>query len=247
MDPGAPELVISPHWDDAVLDCWGLMASERQLNVVNLFAGIPTDGRPGIWEAIMGVQDPAQRARERMREDELALARAGRKPLNMTLLDDQYRRQMRSPPPGLEDLDRAVTGGVQSASRVYVPAGIGAHPDHLLARRYGRMLLAGGMPVTLYAELPYCIFHGWPSWVDGGAATPTRNVDAYWQSFLRDVPELPSLRSADIDRLEASSATAKWGAIDCYQTSLNYGARRLLSDPEFHGIEVRWELRTPPS
>jgi hypothetical protein len=180
-----------------------------------------------------------------MAEDALALARAGREPVNVPLLDDQYRRQMRNPPPGLEDLDRAVTEEVQSASRVYVPAGIGAHPDHLLARRYGRTLLAGGMPVSLYAELPYCIFHGWPSWVDGSAPSPRRNVDVYWESFLKDVPELPALRSAEVERLDAATATAKLQAIGCYETSLNYGARRLLSDPEFHGVEVSWELVAP--
>jgi hypothetical protein len=246
VDSAAPELLISPHWDDAVLDCWGLLASERKLNVVNLFAGIPSDGRAGIWEAIMGVEDPAQRARERIGEDTLALARAGRTPVNLPLLDDQYRRQARSPTPPLQALDRVVTARVKGASRVYVPAGIGAHPDHLLARRYGRMLLASGMPVTLYAELPYCIFHGWPSWVDGRAPEPTRNVDVYWQSFLKDVPELPALRSAEVQRLDAGSARAKCEAIGCYQTSLNYGARRLLSDPEFHGIEVRWGLVSSP-
>jgi LmbE family N-acetylglucosaminyl deacetylase len=239
-------LVISPHWDDAVLGCWGLLASERQLNVVNLFAGIPRGGRAGIWEAVMGVDDPAQRASGRMDEDALALARADRKPVNLPLLDDQYRRQMRSPSPGLEDLDRAVTDEVQSASRVYVPAGIGSHPDHLLARRYGRMLLSGGMPVTLYAELPYCIFHGWPWWADGREPQPGRDVDVYWQSFLKDVPELPPLHSAVVEHLDPSSATAKLDAIGCYETSLNYAARRLLSDPEFHGIEVRWELVTSP-
>jgi hypothetical protein len=237
--------VISPHWDDAVLDCWEVLASEREVNVVNLFAAIPTNARAGIWEAIMGVSDPAERARERMAEDAVALARAGREPRNLPLLDDQYRRQRRAPAPGLEDLDRAVTAEVRSASRVYVPAGIGSHPDHLLARRFGRMLLAGGMPVTLYAELPYCIFHGWPSWVDGQPAAPRRNVDVYWESFLSDVPELPSLQAGEVVRLDSSSASAKCEAIGCYETSLNYGARRLLSDPEFHAVEVRWELTTP--
>lgn len=242
FDSSAPELVISPHWDDAVLGCWGLLASGRELNVLNLFAGIPTNARAGIWEAIIGAADPAERARRRMAEDALALARAGREATNVPLLDDQYRRQTGAGAPGLGDIDRAVTERVQSAARVYVPAGIGAHPDHLLARRYGRMLLAGGMPVTLYAELPYCIFHGWPSWVDGSAQERGRDVDVYWTSFLKDVPELPPLRSAVVERLDRQSAQAKYEAIDRYQTSLNYAARRLLGDPEFHGTEVRWAL-----
>jgi hypothetical protein len=146
---------------------------------------------------------------------------------------------------GLADLDRALTSEVQRASRVYVPAGIGSHVDHLLARSYGRMLLRAGMPVALYAELPYCIFHGWPSWVDGSEPVANRNVEAYWQSFLRGVQEMPSLRSAEVVRLEGSTATGKRDALRCYETSLNYGIRHLLDDPEFHGYEVRWELVAP--
>jgi hypothetical protein len=245
-DPNAPELMLSPHWDDAVLDCWSLLASSRELNVVNLFAGIPPAGSPGVWEAISGTRDPAERARERMAEDARALARAGRKPLSLPLLDAQYRRQ---PPSalGLEELDRALTKVVPSASRVYAPAGIGAHSDHLLARRYGRMLLRAGMPVALYAELPYCTFHGWPSWVDGREPAPNRNVDAYWLSFLTDVPEMPSLRSAKVERLDQPTAGAKREAMGCYEISLNYGVRQLLADPAFHGFEVRWELVEPGS
>lgn len=244
VDDDAPELLLSPHWDDAVLDCWSLLSSGRELTVVNLFAGIPPSGRAGVWEAIIGVQDSAQRARERMAEDTLALARAGREPVNLPLLDVRYRRQTPSVA-GLHELDLALVDEVQSASRVYVPAGIGAHADHLLARRYGRMLLRTGMPVTLYAELPYCIFHGWPSWVDGREPAPGRDVDAYWQSFLGDVPEMPSLRSAEVQRLDGASASAKREALGCYEASLNYSIRALLSDPAFHGFEVRWELMRP--
>jgi hypothetical protein len=78
--------------------------------------------------------------------------------------------------------------------------------------------------------------------VDGGA-TRGVDVDLYWTSFLKDVPELPPLADAEVKRLDAGSAAAKRDAIDCYRTSLNYAARRLLRDPEFHGIEVRWALR----
>jgi hypothetical protein len=241
VDPEAPELLLSPHWDDAALSCWSLLASDRDLNVVNIFAGIPPPGSSGVWEAIVGARDSAQRAGERMAEDTLALARAGRRPVNLTLLDTRYRRQTSSTV-GLHDIDRALTAEVRGASRVYVPAGIGSHVDHLLTRRYGRTLLGAGMPVTLYAELPYCIFHGWPSWVDGREPAPNRDVDAYWRSFLEGVPEMPALRTAKVERLDEPTANAKRAAIRCYETSLNYGIRHLLADAAFHGFEVRWEL-----
>ncbi len=240
FDAAAPELLLSPHWDDAALDCWSLLASERDLCVLNLFAGVPPAGQAGVWEAVSGARDSAERARERIAEDERALALARRTPSSLPLLDVQYRR--RQPAPGLDELDRAVSAEVQGASRVYAPAGIGAHADHLLARSYARALLRTGMPVTLYAELPYCIFHGWPSWVDASEPEAHRNVDAYWLSFLRDVPEMPPLHAADVSHLDRATAASKLEAINCYQTSLNYAVRRMLADPALHGLEVRWQL-----
>ncbi|MDQ6811477.1 MAG: hypothetical protein M3Z95_06230, partial [Actinomycetota bacterium] len=91
-DPAAAELVLSPHWDDAVLDCWSLLSSERELNVVNIFAGVPTPGRVTIWEKVLGASDSAERARERIAEDARALGRAGREGLNLPLLDAKYRQ-----------------------------------------------------------------------------------------------------------------------------------------------------------
>jgi hypothetical protein len=240
-DPQAPELLLSPHFDDAVLDCWSVLASDRQLTVVNVFAGIPAPGQAGVWEALIGVVDSAERKRARMAEDARALARVGRTPLNLPLLDVQHRGRAGGSV-GLAEIDSALVGEVQSASRVYVPAGIGSHADHLLVRRYGRILLRAGMPVTVYSDLPYCTFHGWPPWVDGSDAASTRNVDAYWQFSLNQVPEMPALRSAQVVRLDAGAAAAKGEAVMCYETSLNYGVRHLMSDPAFGGFEVRWEL-----
>jgi hypothetical protein len=237
--------LLSPHWDDAVLSCWSVLEDGGELNVVNLFAGVPSPGRVGAWEAVSGARDSSERARNRIAEDACALARAGHKPLGLPLLDAKYRR--RPTDVDLAAIDRALSEAVPSASHVYVPAGIGAHPDHVLARRYGRLLLRSGMPVTLYAELPYCIFHGWPSWVDGSAPEPKRDVDAYWLSFLAGVPEMPALRSADVHRLNGSASSAKLEAIQCYETSLNYSVKRLLSDPALHGFEVHWQLMSPTS
>ena len=243
FDPHAPELLLSPHWDDAVLDCWGLLTSERRVTVVNLFAGVPPRGRLAPWDAITGATDSAMRARERIAEDARALAGAGRTPVNLPFLDAQYRGA--APDPTLEEIDRALFAAAPSASRVHVTAGVGGHLDHLLARRYGRVLLRAGLPVTLYADLPYCVLHGWPHWVDGTEPDPHRNVDAFWLEFLKVVPELPGLRSAHVERLDDRAAAAKLAAMRCYETQfpgLDYGAGRLLSDPEIHRFEVCWEL-----
>jgi hypothetical protein len=237
-DPAAPELLLSPHWDDAVLDCWGVLSSPRELTVVNLFAGVPAPGKVTAWEGIIGVKDTAERARARIAEDERALALARRQARNLPLPDARSRKA----PVALGELDGLLAGEVPAASRVYAPAGIGGHADHLLARRYAQLLRAEGMPVSLYAELPYCVFHGWPAWVDGSAADPRRNVDAYWASFVDGVPGMPDLREAAVERLDGSSAQLKRQALQLYQASLNHAIRTLLSDPQILGFEVRWAL-----
>jgi len=242
FDPDAPEILLSPHWDDAVLDCWSLLTSGRELTVVNVFAGTPAPGRLTLWDAVTGATDSAQRAGERRAEDALALARAGRQPVSLPFLDSQYRS---GASPTLEQIDGAVSAELARAAHVYAPAGLGSHPDHLLTRRYGRMLARAGMPVTLYAELPYCVMHGWPHWVDGRDRDPHRNVDAFWQSYLDGVPEMPTLRSAHVERLEDAPASAKLEAMACYATqfpALDGGAARLLSNPAIHRFEVRWRL-----
>jgi hypothetical protein len=242
-DTRAPALLLSPHWDDAVLDCWSLLRSDRELNVVNVFAGSPSPGHVTLWDSITGATDSAMRTRERMAEDATALTRANRKPMNLPFLDNQYRTRAG---PTLEQLDRALSAHVPSASRVYVPAGLGGHTDHLLVRRYGRVLLHAGLPVTLYADLPYCVLHGWPHWVDGSEPEPCLNVDAFWMSFLASVPEMPPLRSAEVEHLYESMASDKLAAMRCYHTqftALNGGAKRqLLTDPAIHGYELRWDL-----
>jgi LmbE family N-acetylglucosaminyl deacetylase len=245
IHPDAPALLLSPHWDDAVLDCWTLLTGRRELIVIGVFAGVPAPGRLTLWDDITGARDSSERAQERIAEDAEALGRAGHEPVNLEFLDSQYRRP---PAPDLDALDLAISGVAPRACRVFAPAGLGAHPDHLLTRRYARMLLRGGMPVTLYADLPYCILHGWPHWVDGREPDPHRNVDAFWLSFLVDVPEMPPLRSADVERLEESASAAKLEAMRTYRTqfaSLNYGARELLTDPAIHGFEVHWDLIRP--
>jgi hypothetical protein len=240
FDPDAPQLILSPHCDDAVLSCWSVLTSSQEVDVVNVFAGSPQPRQVGVWEAVSGCTDSAERARRRIAEDAAALARAGRSARNLPLLDVSFRR--RRPALGLAALDRALTGQLRSASRVYAPAGIGSHVDHVLTRRYAQALAHAGMPVELYAELPYCVFHGWPSWVDGCAREPDRDVDAYWRSFLQGVPEMPALDAGAVTRLQEPALAAKLEAIGYYRLSLNYAVRQLLANPLLGRFEVCWRL-----
>jgi LmbE family N-acetylglucosaminyl deacetylase len=219
-----------------------VLSAPREVAVVNVFAGVPSPGPPPLWDAITGASDRAERVRERIAEDAGALARAGRVAHNLAFLDAQYTRPR---PLRLAELDAAVCAAVPRASKVHTTAGIGGHPDHVLARRYALALARTGIPVTLYADLPYCVFHGWPSWVDGRELELHRNVDPFWSQFLADVPQMPPLREAQVLRLDDEAAHAKLDAMSAYATqfpALSFGGRGMLADPEIHRYEVGWEI-----
>jgi LmbE family N-acetylglucosaminyl deacetylase len=243
LDAEAPALLLSPHWDDAVLDCWEQLSGEEPLLVVNVFAGVPDAHIATPWDGITGASDAVARSRERMAEDAATLGRVGREPANLPFLDAQYRRG--GGPPPLSQLDGAVAAAAASVSHVYAPAAIGGHPDHRHTRRYALALARSGLPVSLYADLPYCILHGWPHWVDGRVPDPHRNPDAFWEPFLDGVDGLGPLRDGKVTRLDDAAAAAKLAAMRAYLTqypALDYGGRGLLADPEIHRYEVRWPI-----
>ncbi len=101
---------------------------------------------------------------------------------------------------------------------------------------------SGACPSTLYAELPYCVTHGWPAWVGAPGPRGTGDVDAYWQAYLTDVPEMPPLREARVAHLDAEAAGVKLQAIGCYELSLGLAAREALAAGAFHTAEVMWDL-----
>jgi len=240
FDPQAPALVLSPHWDDAVLSCWSVLGMDGEVNVVNVFAALPAEGRRGPWEALAGLRDSRARAQARIEEDARALALAGRRAYNLPLPEIQQRGGPDAV--SLSALRRELAGAVPAASRLYAPAGIGGHVDHVLARRCARHLLGRGVPVTLYAELPYCVAHGWPAWVRAEGPHGSGDVDAYWQAFLADVPEMPPLRRGRVAHLDDDAAATKLRAIGCYELSLGLATREMLAAGAFHTTEVAWDL-----
>jgi LmbE family N-acetylglucosaminyl deacetylase len=172
--------VLSPHLDDAVLSCWHLLASSDHVGVINIFTGIPAQGRPSAyWDRMTGAADSVERMRERLAEDERALAFAGRRAEYLGFLDGQYRQDA---PTGIPE---AVGARLPDGAAVFAPAGIGGHADHVLVRDVGLALAASGREVSLYADIPYATEFGWPAWMTD-AVDPLRDVDAYWERFVPD-------------------------------------------------------------
>jgi LmbE family N-acetylglucosaminyl deacetylase len=245
-DPAAPALLLSPHLDDAVVSCWSVVADVADVTVVNVFAGVPPAGAASGWDLLCRATDRAALMHRRIAEDQDALLLAGRTPVNLDFLADPYRTPRQAP--DVKRLDAALAAVAPAASVVLAPAAIGTvHPDHLLVRDHALALAAAGIPVELYADLPYAAVYGWPDWVTGDAPDPHLDPEAYWRGGRADLPDLLVRDRARVVHLVEDAAHAKLTAMQAYRTQfamLDRGPVGQLSNPSVHGFEVRWPVGT---
>jgi hypothetical protein len=238
-DPRGPALVLSPHHDDAVFNCWSVLDGPGDVAVVNVFAGIPRAGRLTEWDRISGARDSAERMRERLEEDRAALALADRTPINLPFVDLAYRRC--APAPSGPALDAAIAGAVPSCSALFAPIGA-EHEAHSIVRRYAVAAAAAGVPVELYAEVPYITGMGWPDWVTGEPPDPHMDVRQYWSWN----PAIPSAERGRAVALGETRSQRKLAAMRAYGTqfpAVDGGPVGRLSNPKVHGYEVFWPVR----
>jgi GlcNAc-PI de-N-acetylase len=257
-----PFLVLSPHLDDAVFCVWHLLASSHEARVVTVFAGVPEDGFVSTLDRISGATASTERMRKRLADDRRALAAVGREAVHAGLIDAQYRAHR------LPDLRRAIEAEpsrfiplvaadprvavpvvelageldryVDRRTTVYASAGIGSHPDHRAVALYGVHLADRGHTVHLYADSPYYLRHGFPSWIggDGGA-------DAYVDAELAALgsPERFRRRVVELsrDEVDAKIATAKRYETEFEPANKDFGG--LLEDRHAMHFEVLWSVR----
>jgi LmbE family N-acetylglucosaminyl deacetylase len=168
-------LYLSPHLDDAVFSCGGLMAMQdargEPISVLTLFAGDPPDYRISNFAAELharwGKAGPPIAMRRA--EDRLACGRLGASVVHLDFPDAIYRVDENNEPlyPNVESL----FGGVASQEQhllgelaqalveidfgqalIYCPIGLGGHVDHSLTRTAAEKL---GVNLMYYADMPY--------------------------------------------------------------------------------------------
>lgn len=242
-DPHGPAAILSPHLDDAVLSAWAPLTRLAGTRVVNICSQLPPSGPAPRWDRLTGATDAAERMRERLVEDTEALELAGVEPaVGLDFLDAHYR----SGPIDPAALREAIEAAVPATSELWAPAGIGAHADHLQVRQAALELAAGGgPPVRLYAELPYAVKYGWPSWVTGHAGPRGLDLDAWLADYLPGDGGLPPAQPCELSEREAAR---KLAAAQCYGTqwhALRLSASVPLDDPRV----LRYELSfaAPPA
>jgi LmbE family N-acetylglucosaminyl deacetylase len=236
-------VVLSPHLDDAVLSCWHVLTEPGQVSVINVFAGVPTGlSAPAWWDEYTGATDSGARVRERIDEDRLALALAGRKATNLSFLDEQYRTQDQPLSPLVEQIARLVPKGAE----IYAPAALSEHTDHALVRSTALQLWAKGYDVALYADLPHATVHGSPAWVTGARAPATKDfAAAAWERVLAGAGLTTAELRPSVHALDGDAHARKLAAVQMYRTqvkALAEFADRPLSDRELLGYEVVWAM-----
>ncbi len=152
---GRRVVVVSPHFDDAVLSLGATMASwSRGGSHVTLLTVLGCDpdslAPAGGWDARAGFETEAAAARARRQEDRRACSVVGASPVWLPFGSLDYDRH------GDDDAVRgAVRSAIDGADAVLLPGSPLTHPDHAWLVR---MLVDGALPcdqLGFYAEQPY--------------------------------------------------------------------------------------------
>ncbi len=238
----ADSVILSPHFDDAALSCWHVLAGAGEVRVVNVFAGEPPAGTLGWWDRLAGASDSAAAVRARVQEDRLALARAGRTAVNLPFLDCQYREGDQA----AAEIVEALCDELAPDARIYAPASLGDHhPDHTAVRSAALALHAQGADVTLYADLPHATLLGWPRWVLNGGSSTQDRASEQWASQLEATGIALKRMTPTTHQLDAHEHERKLEAVLAYATQiapLQRVSGSSLEDPEALGFEVDWRL-----
>lgn len=137
---GTRLFVVSPHLDDAVFGCAGLLARHPGAIVCTVFAGEPRERMKTPWDASCGFADSHVAMRVRWREEERALAICEAQPLRLGFLDAQYGAT-----PAVEAVAEALAAQYErfAAYLPVCPFGLW-HSDHKLVGAACRRLLRDG-------------------------------------------------------------------------------------------------------
>jgi LmbE family N-acetylglucosaminyl deacetylase len=245
--------VVSPHLDDAVLSAWLVLGSSARARVVTCFAGLPESLAAGSWDSATGGPGGRSAVELRRSEDRRALARTGSEPVHLDVLDTQYRD------PSEDDHLPEVLAGLlepqlRDVEEVWLPAALGAHPDHMLTRDAALAATSRHRRRYLYGDLPYAGQPGWPMQLTGGVRdvlvhalsrgmrTPTPS--SLWRSTLAAVPGT-AWDSARLQRLTPAQRRAKYAAVSEYRSqlaALRCGPRNVLRRRRIFAYEVFWAL-----
>ncbi len=234
-------LIVSAHLDDALLSA-SQVAMSTPSTVATVFAG-PPPASVGLteWDLLTGATSSIERHHERIAEDERANAVVGSRPVHLSFPEEQFREGL----PDAVGCTAELALLLGEADEVWVPAGIGGHPDHLLARNLTLAALpdAARPAVGFYGDFPYMASYGWPSWATGRPAERYLDSAAWLELELQNIGFSESELTREVVTLSESERRLKAASIAEYRSQL--AALRLddswiATRPNALHYEVRW-------
>jgi LmbE family N-acetylglucosaminyl deacetylase len=175
-------IYLSPHLDDAVLSCGGLIAQQfaagEEVTVFTVCAGDSPVGEltPFAYELHRRWGGAGSPMAARRAEDLVACGRLGASVVHYPLADAVYRRgpdgqalypdapsvfgDIHAAEAGrVEELAAALRPSLPADAQVYTPLALGGHVDHRLTRRAAERLHRS---MWYYRDLPYDLHDGQP-------------------------------------------------------------------------------------
>lgn len=229
-------LVISPHYDDAVMSCGHWLAMNPGAIVSTVCSGFAGPGvGAGSWDETSGFVTADQATGARQAEDVAALIvlSASQGP-RLGFLDNENRRNHETLA-GLEQAIGALLDHIQP-DRCLVPLGV-AHPDHIATGIAAQRAVAGqlNMEAIVYADLPYRFL--------GDAQ------NAFNEALDRQVSHEGFRLTSDVEQVEPSTEV-----LDLKRTAVTrYGSQVWRLDPDAlerslaFDAELFWHIRAATS
>jgi LmbE family N-acetylglucosaminyl deacetylase len=223
-------LVISPHFDDAVLSCGHWIGAHPGTVVATVCSGDPGPGVPASqgWDAKAGFQTGSDAANARQAEDLAALNVLRGEQRLLGYLDAPYRSGELLDEVGLEETVVALLDELQP-SCCLVPLGL-FHPDHQSTGRAARAALKRRSDCTAIAfrDLPYAFMPDHPSLEADGLA----------------LLQAEGMRVLEFPVTAPLSKDVKKSAVKCYPTQLRLLNKRLWKRTLELSSERFWRLHS---
>lgn len=215
-------LLISPHFDDAVLSAGQYMAERPDADVVTVFGGLPLtpDRIKTPYDEKCGFDNARNAVGSRIRENDAALALLDAKAINLEFPDSQYRDHNVNAV-YLDDVVRELQAIVDEGHYEFIMAPLGlGHPDHILVTD-AVLRLKYEKPIYFWEDLPLRVVE--PQTVIPRIAMLGLTLDKLWQPATT-----------------AEKMTKKIRALSCYKSQMNTG----ILDPYVMYVPERfWKFK----
>jgi LmbE family N-acetylglucosaminyl deacetylase len=197
-----------------------LLANGPAVTVITVCGGVPAEGEVSEWDLECGFASGTAAAAGRAAEDLRAAEIAGVRSAHLGVTDEPYRAGFPH--------DRVVAdlaAMLPLHGDVWVPAGLGSHPDHVGTREAVLAVLPAASPrVRFYADCPYAFAFGWD------AADCSRAHGHRWGRHLARIEEYFGQSRAHTVMLDDGAVALKLAMVTCHRSQMT------AMMPEFPGL-----------